>query len=264
MADLTHTAGYVPGFAPELNLRELGGLPTGDGRRVRHGLFFRGSSLVDLDAQELARVDSLHLSYILDMRSAGETEGKPDYVPADCAYDRIGGMYFPTGEEVDFSPGAIERFERMYPGAMTDGRFMERLYVEMAFGNPAMHALVDHIAAGETPVYFHCTAGKDRTGVAALMVCLLLGVTREAIFDDFTLTNAYRKSIIDGVEDRLPAGSPPELIERWKMANGVQQENLSAVISAIEERHGTTDAYLEQEFGLDGATVSALRDRYLE
>ena len=261
--DLTNTPGYVPGFAPELNLRELGGLPTVDGRHVRRGLFFRGSSLVGLPEEERERIDDLGLRYLLDLRAAGETEGKPDYVPVGCAYERIGGMRFDDGTEVDFSPGAIERFLEMDPGALKDGRFMERLYVDMAFGNAAVHALVDHVVAGEVPVYFHCTAGKDRTGICALVICLLLGVTREAIFEDFLLTNEYRRSIIEGVAERMPAGTPPEEIEHWKKANGVEASNLEAVCAAIEERCGSVDAYLEAEFGLDGEALTKLRDRYL-
>lgn len=261
--EITKTTGYVPGFAAELNLRELGGLPTNDGRHVRCGLFYRGSSLLDLSDAERARVDELGLRYMLDLRAAGEAEGKADYVPAGCTYERIGGMRFDDGTEVDFSPGAIERFLEMDPDAMVDGRFMERLYVNMMFGNPAVQALVAQVAAGEVPVYFHCTAGKDRTGVCALVVGLLLGISREALFEDFLLTNEYRRSIIEGVADHLPAGTPPEEIEHWKRANGVNVRDLTAAWEAVEDRCGSPEAYLAQEFGLDEAAVAALRDRYL-
>ena len=128
-----------------------------------------------------------------------EASPAPDHVPEGASYERIGGMRFDDGSEVDFSPEAIARFERMDPEGMADGSFMERLYVSMAFGNPAVHALVGHVVAGEVPAYFHCTAGKDRTGVCALVLGLVLGVTREAIFEDFLLTNEYRRSIIEGV-----------------------------------------------------------------
>ena len=261
---LADTTGYVPGFADDLNLRELGGLPTEDGRHVRRGLFYRGSALVDLSADELVRIDAFGLRTLLDLRAVGETEGRADYVPEGCAYERIGGMRFDDGTEVDFSPGAIERFLKMDPGAMKDGRFMLNLYVSMAFGNPAVRALVDHVVAGEVPVYFHCTAGKDRTGVCALVLGLMLGVTREAIMEDYLLTNEYRRSIIKSVAEHMPADTPPEIIERWQKANGVQEEHLRAVFEAIEERFGSTEAYLEGEFGLDADDLTRLRDRYLE
>ena len=262
--DLAATTGYMPGFATELNLRELGGLPTSDGRHVRRGLFYRGSALGGLSDDERTLVDAMGLRTILDLRAAGEAAGSPDYVPVGCAYERIGGMRFDDGSEVDFSPESIARFEREAPELLADGSFMERLYVGMAFGNPAVHALVDHMVAGEVPVYFHCTAGKDRTGVCALAICLILGVTREAIVADFLLTNEYRRSIIESVAERMPAGTPPEEIERWQKANGVSESDLRAVIDAAEERCGSVEAYLEGEFGITAQLLASLRDRYLE
>jgi len=262
--DLTTTVGYVPGFATELNLRELGGLPTDDGRTVRRGLFYRGSSLVGLSAQERALVDAMGLRFVLDLRAAGEASGKADYLAEGTDYQRIGGMRFEDGSEVDFSPEAIAKFEQMDPNLFEDGTFMERLYVNMAFDNPALQTLVEHVASGEVPVYFHCTAGKDRTGVSALVVNLLLGVTHEAIMGDFLLTNEYRRSIIEAVADNLPPDTPPEIIERWQKANGVNESDLLAVMRAIDERYGSVEAYFQGEYGIDGQALAALRDRYLE
>ena len=262
--NLATTTGFVPGFTTELNLRELGGLPTADGRHVRRGLFFRGSALSGLSDDERALVDGMGLRFILDLRAAGEAEGGRDYVPDGCAYERIGGMRFADGSEVDFSPKMIERFERENPNIFESGSFMRDLYVNMAFGNAAMHALVNKVAGGVVPVYFHCTAGKDRTGVSALLICLLLGVTREAILGDFLLTNEYRRSIIEGVADRLPAGTPPEIIERWQRANGVQESDLVAVMDEIEERDGSVESYFAREHGFGRPAVEALRDLYLE
>lgn len=261
--DLTTTVGYVPGFAAELNMRELGGLPTDDGRAVRRGLFFRGSALTGLSERERALVDDMGLRYMLDLRAAGEASGREDYLAEGTDYQRIGGMRFEDGSEVDFSPEAIAKFEQMDPQIFEDGSFMERLYVNMAFENPALQALVAHVAAGEVPVYFHCTAGKDRTGVSALVICLLLGVTHEAIMGDFLLTNEYRWSIIEAVADTMPPDTPPEIIERWQKANGVSESDLLAVMRAIDERYGGVEAYFRCEYGLDAGAIAALRDRYL-
>lgn len=261
--DLTATTGYVPGFDIDLNLRELGGLPTYDGRHVRHGLFYRGSALVGLSPEERELVDAFGLRFMLDLRAAGEAAFASDYVPDGAEYLRCGGMRFPDGSEVDFSPEAIAKIETEMPEALRDGHFMESLYTGMAFGNPAIRTLVDHLVADTVPVYFHCTAGKDRTGVCALVIGMALGVTREAMLEDFLLTNIYRKRIIDTVADRMPADTPPEEIEMWKKANGVSASDAEAFLDVILERFRTGEAYLEQEFGVDADTLSALRDRYL-
>ena len=62
----------------------------------------------------------------------------------------------------------------------------------------------------------------------------------------------------------MPAGTPPEEIERWQKANGVSESDLRAVIDAAEERCGSVEAYLEGEFGITAQLLASLRDRYLE
>lgn len=93
--------GYVSGFAPEQALRELGGWPTKDGRMIKHGMFFRGAALDDLDLAEQSLFQDLGIKRILDLRSAGEVAGHDDWVPRGAQYERISGM-FDRGVEIDF------------------------------------------------------------------------------------------------------------------------------------------------------------------
>ena len=71
------------------------------------------------------------------------------------------------------------------------------LYKQMPFGNPAYHELFRLLEEHRVPLLFHCTCGKDRTGIAAMLVLLALGVSREDAIADYMLTNVYRKAIID-------------------------------------------------------------------
>ena len=91
----------------------------------------------------------------------------------------------------------------------------------MVRGNPALHALVEHLAAGDVPLYFHCSAGKDRTGIAAALILTILGVSDEAVVENFLLTNRYRAELIDNPSNPLPPclGS----VEMWRRANSVAE-----------------------------------------
>lgn len=259
--DLTTLPGYVPGFPDELGIRELGGLVAADGRRVRHGLLYRGSALAGLSDEQLARVDELGLRFILDLRATGEVVGREDYVPTGAEHAWVSGMYDEDGVEVDFSPAGLARLEsRMTQDP--DG-FLDRLYINMLSGNPALHLLVDRFVEGKAPLYFHCTAGKDRTGVSAAVLLMALGVSDDDIVAEYLLTNEYRAGIINMPPEELPEGIPDDLREHWAEVNGVQEGAMRGVLDEVRRRWGSRERYLEEEFGLDGATLAQVRDRYL-
>ncbi len=249
--------GCVPGLPAVRNIRELGGIKARDGRHVRHGLLYRGSTLEGLTNEEQAAVDSLDLRCVLDLRAASEAAEHPEYVPAGAVYQRVAGMYEPSGAEMDFSPAAIGRMESV--GGAED--IMLTLYLTMARDNPALHALVEHLVAGDAPLYFHCSAGKDRTGIAAALILTILGVPDKAIMENFLLTNRYRAELIDNPPDPLP----PYLTDAqmWRYANSVHGPHLRAVLSAMAPEGPAREAFLHSEYGLSPNDLASIRDRYL-
>lgn len=259
--DLTTTAGYVPGFPKELSLRELGGMQAGDGRQVKHGLLYRGSTLLNLTDEQKKLVDGFGLRFILDLRAKGETEGKPDYVPQGAEYLRVGGMRDEDGAEVDFSPAGIGRIsERIQEDPET---FMRELYASMMFDNPAVHELVRRFADGQAPLYFHCSAGKDRTGVCAAVLLMILGVPDDDIVGEFLLTNEYRASIIGMRPEEIPSFISENDRMNWGKINGVNETDLRAAFAAVDERYDSREEYLSEEFGLNESLLARVRDHYL-
>lgn len=258
--DLTTTSGYVAGFPLEMAVRELGGLRAGDGRTVRHGILYRGAALTGLTPRQRALVDDMGLRLVLDLRAEGETVGKPDYVPAGAEYLRIAGMYDEDGNEVDFSPAGIVRLNERLDDP---SQLMPTLYAGMARNNPAVHALVARFVADEVPIYMHCTAGKDRTGVCAAILLSLLGVPDVTIVEEFLLTNEYRASIINNPPAKLPPWIPASEPEVWRKANGVEAANLMAMFAAADEGCVTREEYFAAEFGLNATALASVRNRYL-
>ena len=99
--------GAVAGFPQTMGVRDFGGLRGADGRPVRRGIFYRGGALANLTQLQRSATDAMGLRFILDLRAAGEVEGRHDYVPQGVEYVRIAGMYDEQGDEVDFSPAGI-------------------------------------------------------------------------------------------------------------------------------------------------------------
>lgn len=253
--------GAVAGFPQEMGVRDLGGLRGAEGRPVRSGIFYRGSAFANLDSEQRRAVNALGLRFILDLRAAGEVVGKTDYVPHGVEYLHIAGMYDENGDEVDFSPEGIARIaERIQEDP---ARFMSNLYVSMMFGNPAMHALVEHMVRGRAPLYIHCTAGKDRTGVCAALILMLLGVSDDDVVREFLLTNEYREPIINMDPADMPDWASEHDKQNWAKMNSVNEADLRSVFAVVDERFATREDYFAQEFGLDATALANLRSRYL-
>lgn len=262
----------VPHILPmegDTNFRELGGYPAADGRLVRYGLFYRGGALGDLKSDtDRTALEALGLKLVLDFRSVGEWEENPDFMLRGARYQRIGGMYYPDGTEVDFSPAGLVRLRReraKLPQGQSPLSSLIGFYTRMPFGNPALQAMFQALEAGDVPILFHCTSGKDRTGVAAMLILLALGVDRDIAVADYMETNRCRAAEIEALRQQH-AGLEKDAPEQWEMLliqYGVVSRCANAALDAILKRYGSWEAYFNEEFGLDYNRLTALRNAYL-
>ena len=246
------------------NFLELGGYPAAEGKTVRWGQIWRGVPTARLSSEaDRARLDALGLRLILDLRSTEEARKEPDYVPDGARLVQICGLCTEEGQEVCFSPADIERMAQTVPEGMS---IPEMMYSRMLFGNKALRELFRALEAGETPVLFHCTAGKDRTGVAAMLILLALGATDETICADFAQTNVCRRREIDGLlaQHAEEIAREPEKKMLYLGAAGVDPAAAPFVLRTIREKCGSAQDYLEQEYGLTPARLMRLRRMYLE
>ena len=182
-------------FDSVVNFRELGGYKSGDGRRVKYGMFYRSGidkkyNNCDGFEKDLAKLHSLGVKVILDFRSKQEVDRMPDPKIPGVDYYNICALLEDDGSEMVFSPEDISEIMSKKEG-MVDGikGMLYKMYRNMPFGNIAFKKLFEEIKEKNIPILFHCSAGKDRTGVAAMLILLALGVDEEEILDDYELTN---------------------------------------------------------------------------
>lgn len=142
----------------------------------------------------------------------------------------------------------------------------DAMYERMLFGNKAYKELFRALEAGETPVLFHCSAGKDRTGVAAILILLALGASDKTIAEDFEKTNIWRRPELEAAwaEHAEEIAADPARKDFYLGVFGVHPESAPFVLGIIRERYGSADAYLEAEYGLTPARLMRLRRMYLE
>ena len=251
-------------FAGGNNFRELGGYRADEGKTVKWGQIYRGFPTGRLTTEaDRARLDGLGLRLILDLRSGAEAAKLPADVPDGARLVQICGLRDATGQEIDFSPNDIQRLVQNAPAGTN---LTQLIYRQMLTGNKAFKELFRALEAGETPILFHCTAGKDRTGVAAMLILLALGASDETICADYARTNLCRAAEIEKAmaDHAAEIAADPAQRMRWQSSAGVDPETAPFVLRTIRQDYGSAESYLEAEYGLTPARLMRLRRMYLE
>ena len=231
------------------NFRDLGGYTTADGRRVRRGLVFRSAALGGLTAADRSVVATLGLRTICDLRGRHEREAAPTRV------DGIALVPLPIEPGVGASLRDLLHTKEATGEALQS--VLERAYCSYALTCTLQYrAMLDRILDSGTPLLFHCTAGKDRTGFGAALLLTALGVPWEQIVADFEATNRlWRRDTLPGV------GLPLVIRETLLRADPTL---LAAAFAAIREEYGSVDQYLDTALGLSPERVALLQALLLE
>lgn len=232
------------------NFRDLGGYPGQGGRPLRWRRLFRSDHLGALTPEDHRLLAELGVKRSFDFRGVRERAAVPYEVPGLVQHS------------LAIEPTVAQNMQTVVArgGALTVPvvtALMQDLY--RALVNDESHRfaeLFEHLLAEDAPAVFHCTAGKDRTGFAAAMLLLALGVPREVVLQDYLLTNRHFR------HPPMPKSDvPPEAVAvLWS----VQEGFLDAALQAVDRDHGGIEPYLANRMKLGPTARQALRERYLE
>lgn len=225
------------------NMRDLGGLGAEGGKQIKKGVLYRSADLGDVSDGGLDDLDRLSLRTVVDFRFSGGDEGmKPDILPYGIFLYRqipVGVAEFFGGK---LKPEDIDVEHMMYD-------VYELLVREF---QPQFKDFLSVVAnSGGQPLLFHCTAGKDRTGVAAAFILSALGVSRDDIIHDYMLSNAGLSGRYDDLLSKNPALEP--LV--W-----VKEDYLKHAFDIIDKEYGGIENYLTTGLRAD---IARLRSMYL-
>jgi protein-tyrosine phosphatase len=255
----------VVALAGSRNLRDLGGYPTTDGRRVKTGLLFRSGVLSGLSSDEVAHLRGMGMEVICDLRTPAERLAQP--TPQGITTRDYRGWDYDAGDAALHAAGQA-------PGARPEHvrDAMVEAYKALPWRlAPQYKAVFEHIIAGDLPLIFHCSGGKDRTGILAGLILTLLGVSRHLVFEDYALTD----DLLDAekiLQMRQAAGvamgpsASVAAMDPALRAPLVRTEPLylSAALAAMENECGSVALYVEDVLGIDEAGIEALRAQLLE
>jgi protein-tyrosine phosphatase len=237
-----------------VNVRDLGGLPTGDGGVTAAGRLLRSENLQELTSTDIARlVDEIGVTTVVDLRSAGEiaTEGP---APLDAlpgvrhAHHPVLREYLHVGSEsaVALLVEAIEADRARYPEDHLCGHYLGYLENRPDQVVGAMRAITS--APGAAIV--HCAAGKDRTGVVVALALSVAGVGAQDIVADYMATSERLDALVERL--RRSRTYAADMAGRPASVHAPRAESMRAFLAQVDARHGGAVAWLTAAgFGTD-------------
>jgi protein-tyrosine phosphatase len=243
------------------NFRDFGGYHTVDGRMVKWGFLFRSGQLSSLSDQDVMLLASLELDLVCDFRREEEQAADPSRLP---------GSNTPRIASLPIIPGSNSRFFEQAEGRMADPQAMFDFMVEInrdfveAQTETYARMFREILSVQDARFLVHCAAGKDRTGFAAAIILLALGVSRDVVMRDYMLT----------VQFFHPGDELARLREKYQMQQmdersilpmlEVHEDYLARALLAIEQSYPSVEDYLAKALGVGPAEVAELQARYLD
>ncbi len=239
------------------NFRDLGGLPVTGGGSTRFGRAYRADRLCTLSDADLQRLEAAGIRHVFDLRSSTEASDFPDRLPEGASYIRLGMTSDETFQARTIYERIVDGHIRSYGEAEMVAGYVRIL---QNFG-PSFAQIVRQVAQGE-PTVIHCTAGKDRTGVAAMLLLDLAGVAAEHVVADYALSSERRpsrqydhteaRSLRPLLEDQ--GLDPARFAPLWEARPSV----MAATLEQLHERWGGAAGYLAAA-GMDAQELATAR-----
>lgn len=223
------------------NVRDLGGYPAGGGRLTKHKAFLRADSLANLTADDRKFLYDYGVRLVIDLRSEMETKRNPDALDSQMEY-----FNFPLMDNIQST---------LLKGQMPHD--MSAMYISLVENSKTtLAAIFRKIAGAEGCVLYHCTAGKDRTGIVTMLLLKLAGVSDELVLADYSVTEQYMQPLFKKQKQMVEAAGieVPDFVFQSK------PEFMQKLLAYLQQHYETPEKYLLQA-GLNDLTIEQLKEK---
>lgn len=252
------------------NFRDMGGLFTADGQRVRRGLLFRSGVMTSLTEADMDYLDQFGFQRVVDLRSSEERDLYPNHWAAKRGVDVIAHDY--------------SMRELMQQATDDDGQIstdtMHHLYKTLPYRlEPQLKLFFAELVAGNAPLAVNCSAGQDRTGISSALLLHALGVPRDVVIQDYLNSTRFRRPAIERGDIDLVAAAEDNFFAAVMLryagpsgevspANPLLTEQgvpyLRFAMDQIEQDFGSIEGFLAERIDVDEQDIQRLRSLYLE
>lgn len=241
------------------NFRTIGNIKNIDGRILKEGKFYRSAHLHKLKKKSIKTLENLGIKEIIDLRNSKEISQRPDVIPQNVDYKNY-SAFEDEGDQLDQAKTLV--LKGKVKGSDANERMLD-FYKNYVTENPeTIKKIIHEILDSENPVLYHCTAGKDRTGIITALILTILKFDSATIENDYLLSNNYRKQL---VQKRLHLAYnlhfiyPKMDLNVIEKLSWVEKDYLKAAFLEINKKYGSIDIYIHQKLGIS----ENKRDEYI-
>ncbi len=231
------------------NIRDLGGYATQAGP-TRWRRLLRADGLHRMNQEGVAQLHGLGVRTVIDLRRHHELATQPN--PTN-GHPGIAYVHISLFDKLDVA-------EATAPETDEPNVLLSLYRRALAERGEEIRQILTTIAEADGLVLFHCTAGKDRTGVIAALLLALAGVSEQDIVADYALTKSQIAPLLDAIQQRVTARG--EDMNRYKALLECEPETMQQFLDHLAEHHGGVNRYLVG-IGVTETITARLRARLL-
>ncbi|PZF70918.1 tyrosine-protein phosphatase [Taibaiella soli] len=237
-----------------INFRDLGGYKTQDGHMVKWSRVYRSAAINHLTDADMMVFSKRQIKTVIDFRGTQESAIAEDRLLPNSDY-----ILCPAGSEHTLD------WMKSLSTVKSGDSLMQTFYSQTDAFTDRYRPFFQKLLAlpDSSALLFHCTAGKDRTGIGAALFLYALGVPFSTIMQDYEATNYYRAQ----ENEKMTQGMAQQMHISEQVAKDMASAKanyLQATFDAITKKYGSVDKFMSEELGMNAANIQKLRDKYLQ
>ena len=259
------------------NARQLGGYIVSGGKRIKNNVILRTGALFAASVEVCTELsEKYRVSDIIDFRMEQEVSVMPDPDIMGAKYHHISVLNdipmtkedFEIYKELIKCGDMVIKYKKLYGTGIDISP--DKVYRSLVFsdmGKEGYRRFFDILLkkSENSAILFHCTQGKDRTGMAAALLLAALGADRQTITEDYMMTNTACGSMLDKIKLEMQNENVDKAVLDFALfLESVDKSFIEAIFDIMDKEYGSVVGYLEKELGLTADAIEDLRKLYLE
>jgi len=252
------------GIKKVYNLRYLGGIKNSEGKILKDSLIYRSGNLHNLRKSSFDELTRMKINKVIDLRTKQEIAKEPDQLPKNMIYK----VYSAFEDKNDEMRNAKQLALKGKISENDADKRMIKFYTDYVSENPEIiKKIITEILNSDQPILYHCTAGKDRTGIITALILKVLKFDDAVIFEEYLQSNNLRSKIIQkrlNLADNFHFIFPKLDMGVIEKTSWVEQNYLQSAFDEIDKQYGSIDNYIHQVLGISDEQREIYIQKFLQ